>query len=92
MLKYKIELTEPIIEENVLDKKIYVLGEGLLFICLDEELTKNIGDEIGKLKEKYDPEGEVRVVFRDNGFKTSEEKLNVIHTLKNYGITDVKSI
>lgn len=92
LLKYKIELTEPIIEENVLDKKIYVLGEGLLFICLDEELTKNIGDEIGKLKEKYDPEGEVRVVFRDNGFKTSEEKLNVIHTLKNYGITDVKSI
>jgi len=92
LLKYKIELTEPIIEENVLGKKVYVLGEGLLFICLDKELTKDIGDEIGKLKEKYDPEDEVRVVFRDSGFKTSEEKLNVIHTLKNYGIIDVKSI
>lgn len=92
LLKYKIELTEPIIEENVLGKKVYVLGEGLLFICLDKELTKDIGGAIGKLKEKYDPEDEVRVVFRDSGFKTSKEKLNVIHTLKNYGIIDVKSI
>lgn len=92
LLKYKIELTEPIKEENVLGKKVYVLGEGLLFICLDKELSVGIGDEIGKLKEKYDPEDGVRVVFRDEGFKNSEEKLNVFHTLKNYGINDVKSI
>ena len=64
----------------------------MLFICLDKELGVGIGDEIGKLKEKYDPEDGVRVVFRDNGFKNSEEKLNVFHTLENYGINDVKSI
>lgn len=92
LLKYKIELTEPIKEENVFGKKVYILGDGLLFICLDKELGVGIGDEIGKLKEKYDPEDGVRVVFRDNGFKNSEEKLNVFHTLENYGINDVKSI
>jgi adenine-specific DNA-methyltransferase len=75
MLKYGINLTLPIEEYEVNDKKIYSIGCGALLICLDNKITKEIATEIIKLKDKLLPETS-RVVFKDNGFLSDSDKTN----------------
>ena len=42
MLKYGIDLTLPIEEYQINDKKIYSIGFGALLICLDDNITSEI--------------------------------------------------
>ncbi len=92
LLKYGLDLTLPIEELELAGKKVYVVGLGSLVICLDEEIRLDTVEEIAKLKEKYDADDLMRVVFRDNGFKDAEVKTNAIQILKQSGIDDVKSL
>ncbi len=50
MLKYGIDLTLPIEEYQIQDKKFYSIGFGALIICLDDNLTSDLASEIIKLK------------------------------------------
>ena len=63
-----------------------------MVICLDEQITLDTVEEIAKLKEQYEADDLMRVVFRDNGFKDAEVKTNAIQILKQSGIDDVKSL
>jgi len=92
LLKYGLDLTLPIEELTLAGKKVYVVGLGSLIICLDEQITLDVVEEIAKLKEKYGADDLMRVVFRDNGFKDAEVKTNAIQILKQFGIDDVKSL
>ncbi len=92
LLKYGLDLTLPIEELTLAGKKVYVVGLGSLIICLDEQITLEVVEEIAKLKEKYGADDLMRVVFRDNGFKDAEVKTNAIQILKQFGIDDVKSL
>ncbi len=92
LLKYGLDLTLPIEELELAGKKVYVVGLGALVICLDEQITLDTVEEIAKLKEQYDADDLMRVVFRDNGFKDAEVKTNAIQILKQSGIDDVKSL
>ena len=92
LLKYGLDLTLPIEELELAGKKVYVVGLGSLVICLDEQITLDTVEEIAKLKEKYEADDLMRVVFRDNGFKDAEVKTNAIQILKQHGIDDVKSL
>jgi adenine-specific DNA-methyltransferase len=64
---------------------------GMLLICLEKNITKEIADEIIKLKNKLNPET-MKVVFRDNGFKSDSDKINIKETLKNDNIDEFVSI
>jgi len=68
------------------------LGYGNKLHLLDEEITLDTVEEIAKLKEKYEADDLIRVVFRDNGFKNAEVKTNAIQILKQHGIDDVRSL
>jgi len=92
LLKYGLDLTLPIEELELVGKKVYVVGLGSLVICLDEAITLDTIEEIATLKEKYESDDLMRVVFRDNGFKDAEVKTNAIQILKQFGIDDVKSL
>ncbi len=92
LLKYGLDLTLPIEELELAGKKVYVVGLGALVICLDEQITLDTMEEIAKLKEQYESDDLMRVVFRDNGFKDAEVKTNAIQILKQSGIDDVKSL
>ncbi len=92
LLKYGLDLTLPIEELELAGKKVYVVGLGALVICLDEQITLDTVEEIAKLKEQYEADDLMRVVFRDNGFKDAEVKTNAIQILKQSGIDDVKSL
>jgi len=92
LLKYGLDLTLPIEELELAGKKVYVVGLGALVICLDEQITLDTVEAIAKLKEQYEADDLMRVVFRDNGFKDAEVKTNAIQILKQSGIDDVKSL
>ncbi len=92
LLKYGLDLTLPIEVLELVGKKVYVVGLGALVICLDEQITIDTVEEIAKLKEQYESDDLMRVVFRDNGFKDAEVKTNAIQILKQSGIDDVKSL
>ncbi len=91
MLKYGIDLTLPIEEYQIQDKKLYSIGFGALIICLDDNLTSDLASEIIKLKDELSPEV-MRVVFKDNGFASDSDKTNIKETLKTNGIEEFVTI
>jgi adenine-specific DNA-methyltransferase len=56
MLKYGIDLTLTIEEYKIGGKKIYSIGYGALVICLDQEITTDVANEIVRMKEISKPE------------------------------------
>jgi adenine-specific DNA-methyltransferase len=70
--------------------KIYILLEqGALVICLGNNITTDIVDDI--MEVKCDSEF-TRVVFKDNGFKSDSDKTNIKETLKIKGIDEFITI
>lgn len=87
MLKYGLDLTYPVDEFTVAEKKVYSIGFGMLMICLDDEITTEVAKGIlGQVKELA-PES-TRVVFKDNGFKSDSNKTNIKEILKCGGIEE----
>lgn len=91
LLKYGIDLNMPIEEHVISGKKVYDIGFGAIIACLDDNITLDVVEGIGKLKEEVGP-NTCRVVFMDNGFSTDSVKTNAVQILKRYNIEDVKSI
>jgi adenine-specific DNA-methyltransferase len=90
LLKYGLDLTLPIAEKTIATKKVFSIGAGALFICLANDITKEVAEGIGAWKQALNPEV-CRVVFKDTGF-TDVEKANSVQILKRFGINEVKSI
>lgn len=91
LLKYGLDLTYPIEETTLDQKKIYSVGAGQLIFCLDDGVTRDTAQAIidwAKEDEIINP----KVVFKDAGFTNDVEKTNLIQLFKTHGITDVKSI
>lgn len=91
LLKYGLDLTLPIEEKELNGKKLFNIGFGALIICLDNNISIDITDEIIAIKKEYDSEI-TRVVFKDSGFKNATEKTNIIKTLNQNGIDEVVSV
>ena len=91
MLKYGIDLTYPVEERVINDKKVFSIGFGALIICLDNNISLDVVNGIIELKQELEPEI-CRVVFKDNGFATDSVKTNAIQILKRNNIKEVMSI
>ena len=91
LLKYGLDLTVPIANFTIADKTVYSIALGALLICLDDDITLDVVEGIGKLKQQLKPEI-TRVVFKDSGFDDDVVKTNAIQILKTYTIDDVKSL
>lgn len=91
LLKYGIDLNMPIEEYIISGKKVFDIGFGAIIACLDNNLTLDVVEGIGKLKEELNPET-CRAVFMDNGFSSDSVKANAVQVLKRYNIEDIKSI
>ena len=85
MLKYGIDLTLPIEEDN----KIYSIGFGALIICLDDNITKEITNEILNFTKDSSTS---RVVFKDSGFASDADKTNIKEILKTNNIDEFITI
>ena len=95
LIKYGIPLSEKINVHSINGKNIYELGAGSLMVCLADNIDTNTAEGMGKLWEQVKPEGddtECKVVFKDSGFRSDEDKTNTELVLKRYGIENVASI
>lgn len=91
MLKYGLDLTYPVDEFTLAQKKVYSIGFGMLMICLDDEITTEVAKDILEKVKELTPES-TRVVFKDNGFKTDSNKTNIKEILKSGGIEEFITI
>lgn len=91
LIKYGLDLTVPIETRTISGKTVYSIGLGALVVCLDKDVSMDVVNGIGALKEELKPEI-MRVVFKDNGFKDDVVKTNALQTLKRFGIEDIKSL
>lgn len=92
ILKMGFELTTPIEEVKVGDKVIYNISEGALIICLEGSITEDILNKIPGLKSEFMRSDEVKVIFKEKGFRNDKDKMNAIQNLKQQGITNVRSV
>ena len=91
LLKYGLDLTLPIEEKTINDKKVFIIGFGALVVCLDNDIDIQTVEKIAEIKEEYASET-MRVVFKDSSFKDAVVKTNAIQVLKQFGIDEVVSI
>ncbi|WP_201020882.1 site-specific DNA-methyltransferase [Pseudoalteromonas sp. H71] len=92
LLKYGIELTTLIEEEDIEGKQVFVVGAGALIVCLDDDITEAVVEGIATLIDELEPES-TQVVFKDEGFANDDNvKTNAVQILKQHGVEDVKSI
>ncbi len=86
ILKCGLELTVPVEELNIKGKKVYSVGLGALIVCLDNDITLDVANEIAKIETVFEDKQNVTVVFKDNGFRDDSVKTNVKETIRAFGI------
>lgn len=86
ILKCGLDLTVPVEELNIHGKKVYSVGMGALIVCLDNDITLEVANEIAKIDTVFEDKQNVTVVFKDNGFKDDSVKTNIKETIRGYGI------
>lgn len=91
LLKMGLPLTLPIEKRETNGETIYIIGGGALMICLGENITLPIAEEIVKLHKEYDSEL-WQVVFRDTGFASDMDKTNIKETLKTAGLAELSTL
>ena len=75
MLDWGVQLSLPMITEEVDGKKIYIVNEGDLVACFAEKVTDNV---VRAMAEKQP----LRVIFRDSCFERDADKINIYETFK----------
>ena len=86
ILKNGLPLTVPVEELDIKGKKVYSIGMGALIVCLDNNITLEVADEIANINTEFEDKSQVTVVFKDNGFANDSVKTNIKETIRGYGI------
>ena len=85
LLKYGVDLAEPVEVLTLAGKQVYSLAGNYLLVCLEKEITLDTIEAMVALK----PE---RVVCYDDGFADEDVKQNALETLKRAGVDDVRVV
>jgi adenine-specific DNA-methyltransferase len=96
LLKSGIDLCTPIQEQEILGKKLFSVGGGVLVACLEERIEPEDLDVIvaGMISwiEQLAPVGGSTCIFRDSLFSSDVGKLNVTAALEQHGMPTIKFI
>ena len=84
MLKYGV-FDQPTSEVDVNGKIMYRVGRRHMIVCLEDNIEDNDITEICMLEPRV-------VVFKEDGFKDDNAKINAEYNLKKAGVEDVKCI
>lgn len=84
MLKYGV-FDQPASEVEVNGKTMYRVGQRHMIVCLEDHIDDSDIAEICKLEPRV-------VVFKEDGFKDDNAKMNAEYNLKKAGVEDVKCI
>ncbi|WP_420598303.1 site-specific DNA-methyltransferase [Neptuniibacter sp.] len=96
LLKRGVDLATPIESRVISDKKIFSIGFGVLFACLDDAINKdhveNIAQGIIDWYEELSPSSDTHVFFLDSAFQDDVSKTNMAAILEQNGINHVRSL
>ena len=96
LLKLGLDLCVSMEIRSIADKRVYAVGAGTLFVCLDETIDRTnvegLGTGIADWCDKLAPAGEATVVFRDNAFVDDVAKTNLAAILEQRGLHNVRSL
>ncbi len=96
MVKLGLDLSVPIDTRMINGRRVYRAGEGALFACLDEHISRqdvpSLALAIVEWYQARHPEGASTCVFRDSAFGDDVAKANLSETLKRYGLKNVRSL
>ena len=96
LLKRGVDLAIPIESREVAGKKLYSIGYGVLFACLDEsiehEKIEDVAQSILAWHSELSPSVESHVFFRDSAFRDDISKTNMAAILEQHGISHVRSL
>lgn len=86
LLKSGFELTTKIEKMEIAGKTVFSIAEGMLLICLEEELTKELIRAMADMKPS-------RVICLDKGFRNNDQlKTNAVQTMKSKGVEDFLTV
>ena len=91
MLKYGIDLTVPVEEVELNGSKFYSIGLGSLIICLSDNITKDLANDIVKYKDDLGSLN-TRVIFKDSGFESDSVKTNIKEILRTNNVEEFITI
>ncbi len=96
LLKRGVDLTVPIEERIVANKKVYSIGYGALLACLDISINMDEVEVLAKgiiaWHKELDPASDTQFVFRDSAFSDDITKTNMAAILEQNGIAHVRSL
>ena len=95
LLKYGLDLTLLMEELEINGKKVFIIGSGMLVVCLDDNIDIDTVEKIAQLKKQFVEDyglDSMRVVFKDSSFKDAVVKTNALYILKQFEIDEVVSI
>jgi adenine-specific DNA-methyltransferase len=86
LLDWGLDVSVPIAVGQVEGREIFVVDEGALVACFDDEVTPELVRELAKREP-------LRVVFRDEGFASDDARINAEQIFRELSpATDVKAI
>ncbi len=96
LLKRGVDLTVPIKEKTITGKTVYSIGYGVLFACLDTEISREEVEDLAMgiidWHKELGPASDTQVVFRDSAFANDIAKTNMTAILEQHGIAHVRSL
>ncbi len=96
LLKRGVDLAVRIESREFGGNNIYSIGYGVLFACLDEEISSEQVEDIAQgildWHSELSPSSETHVFFRDSAFRDDVSKTNMAAILEQNGISHVRSL
>ena len=77
MVDWGVELSYPLRQEEVAGKHLYIVNEGALVACFEEDIDLEVIRAIAKLEP-------LRVLFRESCFASDADKLNIYEQFKQF--------
>ena len=77
MVDWGVELSYPLRQEEVAGKHLYIVNDGALVACFEEDIDPEVIRAIAKLEP-------LRVLFRESCFASDADKLNIYEQFKQF--------
>jgi adenine-specific DNA-methyltransferase len=96
LLKLGLDLCVPIETKAIVGRTVHSVGGGVLMACLATEIAEGeaapLAEGIAAWRKELAPAGETTCIFRDSGFENDVAKTNLVATLEQHGLGNVKSL
>lgn len=96
LLKRGVDLSIPIEKRELVGKRVFSVGSGVIFACLAPSIAKSDVDAIAQgilaWHNELDPETDTHVFFRDSAFADDVAKSNMAAILEQNGISHIRSL